>query len=303
MRRGDYLQRLRQYGDFQRAVDAVRFSVNMKEQWRIAFDDDVGTLVILDERPLIDRAIEEAWHVAQDIYLVGICNDADIKLTVIAERMRRDHSAVAVLGGVGNGHEKWRERECLPIKTELHFARLIAHQMLDAKIKVRQRTAHGRLVEQLADGGIEAHARHHEEISMAGAPDVDTAAMAVADDVNGLLGVHWNADAARQTVAGTERDDAQRRIGSNEAGGYFIYSAVAAHGHGDVETLASCGRGYGYSISSTRGGIDNRVELCREFLQMFDDELFIATKTGNGVDNEFYFFSHSRNADHSFLIR
>ena len=224
--------------------------------------------------------------------------DAEVQLSVLHRRLRRNLDVVAPLRRISKGNEKCLSVNVLLCCLNVVLRSLICKIVSDNIFQVVLETSPHILAEIVSNFGIKPDSGNTEKMPSIHQASIDINDIQIVDDLDGFLDgfleVDGNMQVVRQSVARTVRDDRQCGARPNQLGGHLVDGAVAADRRHNVHTVPN--RLFGYfapvplPFRIAEGNVKNSgIQL------LIDDGFNIVGMScaGYGVDDEDDTFPHT----------
>ena len=241
----------------------------------------------------MDRPVDQTPQAGHGREPRALFHDHEIERAVVDARVWRDADAVPELGAVRQHNQQRADSRPRVRRDDLVTAARVARDRTRRQHGVSSKTTPAilRRVEPCRDVGVEADARDVDEQAPGDLAGIDRAGRAAKRGGQGRLGMRGDAELARQAVAGSRRNDAQRYIAKGKGRSHLIHRAVAAPR--DDETRAAGKRRPREIARVARllGDKDVRrfakpLRHAARQLHAISDDARAAASTGDRVDND-----------------
>ncbi|MBK7575163.1 MAG: hypothetical protein IPI26_07870 [Elusimicrobia bacterium] len=185
-------------------------------------------------------ARENPGHGHEESVPRGVFHHHDVQQTVVDHGVGGDAGAAAVLFAIGQGDQQGRDPGLAPVVMQSQRGRPVSKKLTHAQLDVGPSTpATARLAvfKRPGDSGVEAEPRDIEKEFAVDASDVDSEGPVRRQRARGGGGIEGDIEFARQSVARSLGQDAQRRGRADEGPSDLVDRPVAADGDDRVEPI------------------------------------------------------------------
>ena len=211
-----------------------------------AMDMEVARAETLNLGTHVERLAEHVDGYLGRLENVERLHDDNIHQPVAHRRLWGDISVVAVLRRIGAGDEKRLVVGADAVGVDLVGLGLVLGALLKYFLQIGDGTSLAGLGELLADESVEAHTAGAEERILVDDAVVEVVHLVTVNDLNAFAHIERQQQVTGQSVARPTRNDAQRRVGVDDAPRHLVDGAIAADGHHHIHTLhagVACYRG------------------------------------------------------------